>query len=206
MSNFRSPKIKRYVGLGVAVLLSSVAFAQTATRTLMFVAASQLPDFAISVSAPANTIQGGQNLGASILITPENGFGEKLSLTCSGLPSGASCVFGGPLTQADGSFIIPMTISTQPLSSAVASSTRRFSVPVYAAFPLVVFLLAKRRNAGAKFFYQGLGLAIFAVAALGWVGCSGAPTPPSVTSTITITAQTQSGLSHGTQITITVIG
>jgi hypothetical protein len=167
---------------------------------------SQLPDFGISVSASNFTVQGGQNVGASILITPKNGFNENLSLTCSGLPSGAACIFGSPLAQAGGYFIIPMTISTRPLSSAVASSTTPFSFPVYIAFPLVVFLLSKRRNANAKYLFQGLGLAILAVASLGWVGCGGASPVTSVTSTIIITAQTQSGLSHSTEFPLTVFG
>jgi hypothetical protein len=48
-------------------------------------------------------------------------------LTCSGLPSGAACIFGSPLAQAGGYFIVPMSISTRPLSSAVASSTSLLS-------------------------------------------------------------------------------
>jgi hypothetical protein len=224
--------MKTYLGVGVTVLLSSIAFAQTAPltptitlgttslvinnsmRTLALVTdptyspltASQLPDFGISVSAPAQAVQGGQSLGASILITPENGFSEKLSLSCSGLPSGASCVFGSPLAQAGGSFIIPMTISTKPASSAIASSTTPLSVPVYMAFPLVVFLLSMRRNDCAKYMYRSLGLTILAVVSLGWLGCGGNPAPIPVISTITITAQPQSGLSHNTQITIEVFG
>jgi hypothetical protein len=224
--------MKTYLGLGVAVLLSSMAFAQTAPLTRLItlgtaplsinnsttvlalvinptyspLTASQLPDFGIRVSAPGTVVQGGQNIGASIIITPQNGFNENLSLSCNGLPSGAACVFGSPLAQTGGSFIIPMTISTRPLSSAVASSTTRFSIPHYAAFPLVVFLLLKRRNAGAKYLDQSLGLTILAVGSLGWVGCGGTPAPTPVTSTITITALTQSGLSHSTQINITVFG
>ena len=224
--------MKTYLGLGVALLLSSMAFGQTAPLIRMItlgttplsinnsttilalvinpayspLTGSQLPDFGISASAYNLVIQGGQNIGATILITPKNGFNEDLTLSCSGLPSGASCVFGSPLAPAGGSFIIPMTISTRPLSSAVASSRKPFSVPVYTAFPFVVFLLMKRRKAGAKYLYQSLGLTILAVASLGWVGCGGSPTPTPVTSTITITAQTQSGLSHGTQIAITVFG
>lgn len=223
--------MKKYLGLSIAVLLSSMAFAQTAPRTRIIalgttpssinnsttilawlmnpnysrLVASQLPDFGISGSG-GGLVQGGQNIGASIFITPKNGFNENLSLTCSGLPSGASCVFGSPLAQTGDYFIIPMTISTRPLSSSVAFSTMRFGVPVYTAFPLVLFLLSKRRNAGAKYLQQSLGLTILAVASLGWVGCGGTPTPTPVTSTITITAQTRSGLSHSTQINIIVFG
>jgi hypothetical protein len=224
--------MKTYLGLGVAVLLSSIIpFAQSAPLTRIIIlgttplsiknpttvlalvinptnsplTASQLPDFGINVSPPP-PVQGGQNAGASILITPKNGFNENLALTCTGLPSGASCVFGSPLAQAGGDFIIPMTISTRVLSSAVASSTTSFSVPVYPAFPLVVFLLSRRRNAGANYLFQSLGLAILAVASLGWVGCGGASPVTSVTSTITVTAQTQSGLSHSTAFPLTVFG
>jgi len=224
--------MKTYLGLGVAVLLSSMALAQTAPLTRIVtlgttsssinnsttilalvinptyspLTSSQLPDFGIRVSVPDPLVQDGQNIGASIIITPKNGFDENLSLSCSGLPSGASCVFGSPLAQPGGYFIIPMTISTRPLSSAVASSTMPFSGPVYTAFPLAVFLLSKRRNSGAKYLHQSLGLTILAVASLGWVGCGGASPVTSVTSTITITAQTQSGLSHSTAFPLTVFG
>jgi hypothetical protein len=222
--------MKTYLSVAVTVLLSSITFAQTAPLPSMItlespsvinnsmkmlalvtdptyspLTASQLPDFEIGVSDFAGGIQGGQDLGVTILITPENGFSEKLSLSCSGLPSGASCVFGSPLAQTGSSFIIPMTISTKPLSSAVASSTTPFSVPVYMAFPLVVFLLSKHRNVGAKYLYRSLGMAILAVAS-GWVGCGGNPTVIPVISTITITAQTQSGLSHSAQTKIEVFG
>jgi hypothetical protein len=222
--------MKTHLGLTVAVLLSSTAFAQTAPLTRIItigttplsinssttipaliripayssLTGGQLPDFGIGSSGNL-VVQGGQQVGADIFITPKNGFNQKLTLSCSGLPSGASCVFGSPLAQADVTFIIPMTISTRPLSSAVASSTS-FSVPVHMAFPLVVFLLTKRRKASAKYLYQNLGLTILAVASLGWVGCGGTPTPTPVTSTITITAQTQSGLSHSTEFQLTVVG
>jgi len=218
--------MKTYLGLGFAVLLSSMAFAQTPPLTRIIalgttplsilalvinpsyspLTGSQLPDFGIRAGTPTPTVQGGQNVGVIILITPKNGFNENLSLSCSGLPSGASCVFGTALAQADGSFIIPMTISTRALSSAVASSTTSFSFPVYTALPLVVFLLSKRRKASAKYLYQSLGLAILAAASLGWVGCGGASPVTSVTSTITITAQTKSGLSHSTEFQLTVFG
>jgi hypothetical protein len=224
--------MKTHLGLGVAVLLSSIAFAQTAplsrivtlgttplstnnsttipalvaNPTYSKLTGSQLPDFRINISPGGATVQGGQSVGTGILITPKNGFNQNLSLSCSGLPSGASCVFGTALAQADGSFIIPMTISTRALTSEVASSTTPFSVPVYTAFPLVVFLLSKRRKASAKYLYQSLGLAILAVASLGWVGCGGASQVTSVTSTITITAQSQSGLSHSTEFQLIVFG
>ena len=168
---------------------------------------SQLPDFRINISPGGATVQGGQSVGTGILITPKNGFNQNLSLSCSGLPSEAACIFGAALAKADdGTFIIPMTISTHPLSSAVASSKTSFSVPVYTAFPLVVFLLTKRRKASAKYLCQSLALTIFAVASLGWAGCGGSPTPAPVISTITITAQTQSGLSHSVQFELQVFG
>ena len=223
--------MKMYLSVGVTVLLSGITFAQTAplpptvtlgTRSVINnsmrmlavvtdptyspLAASQLPNFEISASLSAATVQGGQNLGVTVLITPENGFSEKLSLSCSGLPTGASCVFGTHLAQTGSSFIIPMTISTKPMGSALGSSRTPISVPVYMAFPLVTFWLWKRRDGGAKYLYRSLGLAILAASSLVWAGCGGTAAPIPVTSTITITAQTQSGLSHSTQVAITVIG
>jgi hypothetical protein len=72
-------------------------------------ATSALPDFSVTATPTSVTVNPGDYATINIVITPLNGFSEMVTLSCSGVPSAASCVFS------------PVTAT--PVNGAVATST-----------------------------------------------------------------------------------
>ena len=60
------------------------------------VTVSAAPDFAISVSPPSQVVLQGQTTSYSVNVNALNGFNSQVSLSVSGLPSGANGVFSNP--------------------------------------------------------------------------------------------------------------
>lgn len=66
-------------------------------------AASTTPDFQLSCSPSSLSIQQGSNDTSTCTVSSINGFSSSVSLSCSGLPSGASCGFSpNPVTPPSG--------------------------------------------------------------------------------------------------------
>jgi hypothetical protein len=100
--------------------------------TLINVGGPAVPDFAISVApvSPEN-IAAGATATTTVTLTPANGFSAAVTLSCSGLPAGASCSFTPPAIPG-GSGASAVTITTgasAPAStyfvSVVGTSTTR---------------------------------------------------------------------------------
>jgi hypothetical protein len=72
-------------------------------------ASSTLPDFGLTASPTSLTLTPGQFGNITTTVTPENGFNDMVTLSCSGVPAGATCVFS------------PTTLT--PLTAAAVSST-----------------------------------------------------------------------------------
>lgn len=195
------------VAVGAETLNASYAASPgyTASNSASVTVTVLSPDFGITVSNASLAVANGQSIGTNIFIAPENGFNQTLTLSCIGLPAGVSCTFGAPISQSNGSLSIPLTLNTQRLSSsAMPSSPIPFSVPVCAAFPLGVLFISKRRKVAMKHLFQGIGLVVLSIVALGWAGCGSTYRVAPVTNMVTITAHTQNGLSHSTQLAVTI--
>ncbi len=89
----------------------------TASVTLTVSAAA---DFAISVSPPSQSVLQGQTISYSVNVDALNGFNSQVTLSVSGLPSGANGVFSNP--SGTPNFVSTLTV-TLPSDVATASYT-----------------------------------------------------------------------------------
>ncbi len=149
------------------------------------------PDFTLSVSPTSLTVMSGQSGTASVLLRPLYGFNEAVSLSCAGLPEHAECIFPAPVAQANGSIVYPLTIRTG--SQAAAAIGSNGMMPLFAIFPLALLAPCRRR------WRRGVGMsALLLLAGMTMSGCV-ASLPRA---TVTVTAQSASGISHSVQLTL----
>ncbi len=70
-------------------------------------------DFAVAASATSGTVTAGTSATATLTLTPSNGFTQSVSLSCSGLPTLASCSFSpATVTLASGAASSTLSITT----------------------------------------------------------------------------------------------
>jgi uncharacterized protein YjdB len=137
--------------------------------------ASTTPGFSITLSPASMTLAAGQTGTTTVVVTPQNGYADTASLSCSGLPAGVSCSFS-PATVAttNGPATSTMTIASAPLTSSNNGKPSPFFPGSAMAASVCCFGLGRRRRS------QLLVLAGFAVGA----GiCSGCGSTSSISST-----------------------
>lgn len=123
----------------------------------------QLQDFGLSLNPTSATVTAGQPAASVLTLTPNSsGFGTAITLSCSGLPTGASCQFNNnPVTPGSSAVTVNISIPTvaaktvfrtadsRPASHAaqrekakpdVASSSSRRSVERYAQLAFAIVL------------------------------------------------------------------
>lgn len=108
--------------------------ASTASLQATADATSTLPDFSLTATPTSVTVNPGDYATINIVITPLNGFSETVTLSCSGVPSAASCIFS------------PET--TTPLNGAVATSN--LQIQTQAASGTAASLRAPGQHAGGS--------------------------------------------------------
>jgi hypothetical protein len=87
-------------------------------RILMLNAASAAGStFALSASSTSGTVSAGQSVQTKLTLTPAGGFNQSVSLSCSGLPSGAACQFSSPTVAVNSS------VATSTLTIATTART-----------------------------------------------------------------------------------
>lgn len=190
--------------------LEAIATASGYTNSAVAIAAYTInpvgADFTVSSSTTSLTVTSSQPGTATVSVVPVNGFKSAVSLTCTGLPAGASCIFSQPTVMAANAaasttLIVSMTGTTTTLVM------NRNSSPLFPGSALAVALCClswrKRRC------LQLLLLLVISVAGLTLLnGCGGATFATSashatVVSPITVTA-TSGALQHSTTITVTM--
>jgi hypothetical protein len=141
---------------------------------------SALPDYTITPSATTLTIKTGQYGTIGFTLTPENGFNQIVSYSCSGLPLATTCTFTPQQVTPDGKNTplgTTMNIQTTAITGGtaqVAPSPMFGNHPFYAiVLPGVLVLAglgaARKRLPGLRM----LSLAVlFAVSGLGLGACS----------------------------------
>jgi hypothetical protein len=80
---------------------------KTATVTLII---SQAPDFRIEASPPSQTASQGQAVSYSVNVVGLNGFNSQVTLSVSGLPTGANGVFSSPSSTPNFSSTLTVTL------------------------------------------------------------------------------------------------
>jgi Bacterial Ig-like domain (group 3)/Right handed beta helix region len=170
------------------------------------------PDFAVKATPASISAKAGQTVNTELLITPENGFNQVPQLGCTGLPDGTTCSFAKPVKQSDGTSTVSMTIHTSP-TTAESHGQPLSQAPFALAFLPLLFWLSSRQR---KEFRRLLSLSMLAVAIVflggSAIGCggkatssSGATSAAQSTVNITVTAQTTTGISHTTNVQLTLM-
>lgn len=129
---------------------------------------SGLPDYTIAASATALTVKAGQYGTITVTLTPEQGFNQIVSYSCSGLPVSATCTFtpeqvspNSPGSAADAPVVTTLNIQTvspsggRPQTAQASPGTPAGSRPLYAlVFPGVLALVglgaARKRLPGLR--------------------------------------------------------
>lgn len=102
-------------------------------------------DFSISASPATLSVTRGQSGMTSLTLAPQNGFYQGISLSCSGLPSGATCNFS-PSSLVLGTSTATGTLTIQ--TTAIAARAGPQSVPLvsFASTLLVICCLTSKRK------------------------------------------------------------
>jgi Tol biopolymer transport system component len=71
------------------------------------------PDFALTVAPSSRAVVAGSSAAFNVTVTFKGGFSQAVSLSCSGLPTGASCAFSPSQLSASGTSSLTLSASTQ---------------------------------------------------------------------------------------------
>jgi hypothetical protein len=175
-------------------------------------------DFSLSTSSPSATVNAGQPANLTLAVSPDGGFNQPISFSCTGVPTASTCT-------VTPSSVTPSGTSATSVSVSITTTSRGFSIPQMRTLPpvaaprmiltllvLAVFLalIASRRRRLAMAFSSAILLVILASGCVGLAG-KGSTTPPpppgsgtpAGTSTITL-AGSSGSVSHSTTFTLKV--
>ena len=163
------------------------------------------PSFSLAESAGTLTIASGGQGSVTLTVTPQNGFNSAVSFACSGLPSGASCVFSpATVTPTSGAATTTLTISAAQ-SAAIQRKSLIFPSEFAVLFALGICGFRRRRSLRTLFLLVvamgGLSLLSACGGGGGGTGSGGGSSP--TVSTVTVTA-TSGTLQQTVKLTLTV--
>lgn len=96
--------------VGVAWVMQGVGFRQPA---------GTLPGFTVAATTPA-TVNAGSSTTSTVTVTPSGGFTNAVALTCTGLPTGATCA---PLSLTPGGSSVSGTLTITTTSATPAGTS-----------------------------------------------------------------------------------
>jgi trimeric autotransporter adhesin len=162
-------------------------------------------DFAIKDSTPPQTILPGQSATYTLSLSPINGvFSNAITLSASGLPSGATATFK-PASVTPGSAAAATTMTIATTKQTAMLQELRPAAPLMLGLLLPLFGLRRARRKLQRYCM----LLLFAVLSIGAVtglsGCSPGGFFGQAPQTYTVTVTGTSGsLQHSTTVTLTV--
>ena len=163
----------------------------TATYTINLPAAS----FSLSASPSAATINASASAKFTLTVTPQNGFTEAVSFSCSGLPSGDNCSFSPQTVTPAGA------AASNTLTVAAATSAKKDKLPSWEnigagmAFALLLWPFRRRRG------WMFCVIALVSVSVFAITGCGGSQKAQSYTVTVTASG---GGITQTAPLSLTV--
>ena len=79
-------------------------------------------DFSLSATPTTSTINAGQAAIYTLTVTPSSGFNQTVTLSCSGFPSGSTCVITPPTVTLDGTNPATATVTVQTTPRAAMAA------------------------------------------------------------------------------------
>ena len=204
---------------------NSYAASASASVAVQAAATTALPDFSVAANPTSLNLTAGQYGTSIITVAPENGFGQSVTLSLSGLPTGTTSLFTPNIVTPTPTASVTSTLQIQTTASSSSSMNQggplggNASHLAYAIlFPGVLALVgigALRKRGGIQLF--GIALLLIASAS-GLTACSQrysylkhppAPNPgtPAGSYPLTITAYSNNGgevTSHSISLTLVV--
>ena len=171
-------KLPQGTGSVTASYSGGESYGASATTAAATAAAAGLPDFALTATPSSVSVTPGEFANITVTVTPENGFTDMVTLSCSGQPTTTvKCVFSPttltPLTAA--AVTSTLQIQTQGPSGTSAKAERSPSTVAFAfVLPGVLALAglgALRKGSGIGVL-RVLGLVALLGAGLGLGACS----------------------------------
>ena len=170
--------------------------------------ASGTPTFALTTATPSLTVASGSSVQTTLSVEPIYGFTGNVTMDCSGLPAGATCVFAPVQVSSTGTTpsLYSVTILTTKNNALLENTKGHLAGIAYAfLFPFASFMVFRRRRSMANsgmfrvFILCGIALVTLGIA----VGCSSGPTTPAGTSQVAIKA-TAGSTSRTSTVTLKV--
>jgi Bacterial Ig-like domain (group 3)/FG-GAP-like repeat/FG-GAP repeat len=125
-------------------------FAASTSAVVNVQVAAAAADFSVALIPTSATASAGQSAQSTVALTPANGFNQTVSLSCSGLPTGATCSFAPASVALNGSPAnSTLTIATVARTAQNAVKPRDSGLPaiLYAVFAVPLFVGRRRRLA-----------------------------------------------------------
>ena len=193
-----------------SVVAVSGALQDSVTATLI------VADFTVAVSPTSATVARGQSASYTVTVSPGSGaVGEPVTLSCSGLPAGASCSFSPSIVTPNASTVTStLTVSTNALTASLMPTlapqsdtptrTQWYTLLFLGAPGLTLAGLVLRRGQSKKpSMCRLLGLVLLSAGLFSACGGDSTSPPEPITSTFTITG-TSGSLEHSTTATLIV--
>ena len=181
--------------------LEAIAIETGYTNSPVATAAYTIPaTFTISLNPDSLSLAARQSATTKVIINPINGFDRAVSLGCSRLPAGLSCVFS-PASVAVGGQLATTTLTIQTRSTVAAGRGIPPLIPITAAaFSFCAVGFRKRRKSHYCLLIAGVALGLTTLSSCGRINNVSAA--PSI-STVIVTATTGT-INQTAPLTVTV--